>query len=74
MTNTSQSTSSDNTVWGQIGSKSETNNMVPSSQVGGSPNNTQNINGPVTSTKQQLEQLQNLRDAIFSNDGWGVVS
>lgn len=26
------------------------------------------------STKQQLEQLNNMREALFSQDGWGAVS
>lgn len=71
-TNTTQASSEN--VWGQAGAKSQTNNSAPASnQLNGSPTSTQNNNGPSTTTKQQLEQLQSLREAIFSQDGWGVV-
>lgn len=63
---------SNNTGWGQPGNKNQppSNNIPPTSQ-----NNVTNQNNgqiPTTnSTKQQLEQLSNLREAIFSQDGWG---
>lgn len=73
-TNTSQKSSSENEVWNQVSSKQQTNNTVPSTnQPSGSPNNVQSTTVPA-STKQQLEQLHTLREAIFSQDGWGVVS
>ncbi|CAG9864079.1 unnamed protein product [Phyllotreta striolata] len=62
-----------NTGWGQPGSKPVNNNaMPPSSQPPSSSTNSQNNNnGPSNNTKQQLEQLNNMREAIFSQDGWG---
>lgn len=73
-TNASQQSSSDNVVWGQVGSKTQTNNSLPPpNPTAGSPVSTPFVNGPSSTTKQQLEQLQTLREAIFSQDGWGVV-
>lgn len=74
-TNTPQQSSSDNVAWGQAGSKTPANNSISTSNpLSGSPTGGQSTNGPSNTTKQQLEQLQNLREAIFSQDGWGVVS
>lgn len=74
-TNTPQQSSSDNVAWGPAGSKTQANNSISSpNQLSGSPTSSQSNNGPSNTTKQQLEQLQNLREAIFSQDGWGVVS
>lgn len=67
-------TQSNNSGWGQPGPKSQTNNSItPTSQS--TPSSTsQNNNGPSSNTKQQLEQLNSMREAIFSQDGWGGVS
>ncbi|KAJ8983648.1 hypothetical protein NQ317_019567 [Molorchus minor] len=66
---TSQSNS---TGWGQPGAKpSAINSIPPTNQPATSSANTQNNNGPSSNTKQQLEQLNSMREAIFSQDGWG---
>ncbi|XP_056642244.1 protein Gawky isoform X1 [Diorhabda sublineata] len=63
---------SNNTGWGQPGTKPTNNALPPSSQPPTSSSNSQNNNGPTnSSTKQQLEQLNSMREAIFSQDGWG---
>uniref|UniRef100_A0A6P7FND2 Protein Gawky n=1 Tax=Diabrotica virgifera virgifera TaxID=50390 RepID=A0A6P7FND2_DIAVI len=63
---------SNNTGWGQPGTKTANNNaMPPNSQPPTSTANSQNNNGPSNNTKQQLEQLNSMREAIFSQDGWG---
>ncbi|XP_045477567.1 protein Gawky isoform X3 [Harmonia axyridis] len=62
---------SNNSGWGQPGAKSQSTNNVPSASVA---NNTSQLNTLATTnstTKQQLEQLSNMREAIFSQDGWG---
>ncbi|KAK9888232.1 hypothetical protein WA026_000500 [Henosepilachna vigintioctopunctata] len=61
--------------WGQPGSKPQpTNNMPPTTSANNSVISQHN-NGPLattnSTTKQQLEQLSNMREAIFSQDGWG---
>lgn len=72
-TNTAQASSEN--VWGQAGAKSATNNSPPApNQLNATPASTQSNNAPSSTTKQQLEQLHSLREAIFSQDGWGVVS
>lgn len=63
-----------NTGWGQPGSKPVNNNAIPPtnqppSTVANPPNNNVTSNN----TKQQLEQLNSMREAIFSQDGWGGV-
>lgn len=64
---------SNNAGWGQPGSKSQSNNSItPTTQSTSS--NAQNNNGVSNNTKQQLEQLNSMREAIFSQDGWGGVS
>lgn len=74
-TNTTPQQASSENAWGQVGAKTQTNNSTPpSNQLSGSPTSTQNNNAPSSTTKQQLEQLQTLREAIFSQDGWGGVS
>lgn len=67
---------SNNTGWGQPGPKaaSGNNQIPPTSQPATSSANTTNNNGPTNNTKQQLEQLNTLREALFSQDGWGGVS
>ncbi|KAB0794077.1 hypothetical protein PPYR_13697 [Photinus pyralis] len=59
---------SNNPGWGP-GNKpavSNTTNPVSTSQP-----SVANPPHPTNSTKQQLEQLNNMREAIFSHDGWG---
>lgn len=65
---------SNNTGWGQPGSKTQTNNSIGPTSQSATPSNLQNNNGPSNNTKQQLEQLNSMREAIFSQDGWGGVS
>lgn len=63
---------SNNTGWGQPGTKPSSNTSIPpTSQPATSATNSQNNNGPSNNTKQQLEQLNSMREAIFSQDGWG---
>ncbi|XP_018569055.1 protein Gawky isoform X3 [Anoplophora glabripennis] len=63
---------SNTTGWGQPGTKPAPNNsMPPTTQPATSVTNTSNNNGPSSNTKQQLEQLNSMREAIFSQDGWG---
>lgn len=64
---------SNNTGWNQPGSKPQTNNSGPPANQSATSSNTQN-NGTSSNTKQQLEQLNSMREAIFSQDGWGGVS
>lgn len=70
-TATSQSSSG----WGQPGGKppggASTSTATPTSNT--QSNSTQQL-ASSNSTKQQLEQLTNMREAIFSQDGWGGVS
>ena len=57
----------------QPGAPVANNNALTNSTAG--TNNTPNApstNNP--STKQQLEQLNTMREALFSPDGWGCVS
>lgn len=65
----SQQSESENSVWGM---RTDANSVISASKqsVGTSPG----TNDPCKTTKDQLEQLQTLREAIFSQDGWGVVS
>lgn len=72
---TSQQPSSEN-VWGQAGAKTQPNSSAPPPPPPPTPSqsSTQSTNNSSSTTKQQLEQLQALREAIFSQDGWGVVS
>lgn len=65
---------SNNTGWGQQGSKSQANNVLPPTTQPTTSSNPPNNNGPSSNTKQQLEQLTSMREAIFSQDGWGGVS
>ncbi|XP_050301424.1 protein Gawky isoform X2 [Anthonomus grandis grandis] len=74
---TSQSNSAGG--WGQPGAKPPqgTNQGAPSGAAAAAPpannnaqNNPQNANNTNT-TKQQLEQLNNMREAIYSTEGWG---
>lgn len=52
-------------TWAQAAGKG----LPPTSQA------TANTPTPTSaSTKQQLEQLNNMREALFSQDGWGAVS
>ncbi|XP_044759265.1 protein Gawky isoform X3 [Coccinella septempunctata] len=64
---------SNNTGWGQPGSKSQNANNLPTASVANNPS--QHNSNPMattnSTTKQQLEQLSNMREAIFSQDGWG---
>ncbi|KAG5874249.1 hypothetical protein JTB14_027715 [Gonioctena quinquepunctata] len=63
---------SNNSGWGQPGTKPTGNStMPPNSQPPTSSTLSQNNNGPTNNTKQQLEQLNSMREAIFSQDGWG---
>lgn len=65
---------SNNSGWGQPGNKQQQPGVPPTSIANNStPNaNTNNAQGqPTNTTKQQLEQLTNMREAIFSHDGWG---
>ncbi|XP_030746731.1 protein Gawky-like, partial [Sitophilus oryzae] len=69
-------TQSNNSVWPQAGSKPAVagTNGPPTSAAPASNNNTPNNTTPnnaTNTTKQQLEQLNNMREAIFSQDGWG---
>ncbi|KAI4455914.1 trinucleotide repeat-containing protein [Holotrichia oblita] len=64
---------SNNPGWGQPGTKQQPGGP-PTSIANNSTSNTNanNTQGQsTTSTKQQLEQLTNMREAIFSHDGWG---
>lgn len=58
----------------QQSSGSNTNNNQSNNPTQGavSIGNTSATNNP--STKQQLEQLNTMREALFSPDGWGCVS
>ncbi|XP_023022577.2 trinucleotide repeat containing adaptor protein gawky isoform X1 [Leptinotarsa decemlineata] len=61
---------SNNSGWGQPGSKPSNNTMPTTSQPPASSSVSQN-SVPISTTKQQLEQLNSMREAIFSQDGWG---
>ncbi|XP_066140474.1 protein Gawky isoform X2 [Euwallacea fornicatus] len=61
---------SNSTGWGQPGSKPPTGSNAPPAAPP-SASNSVPVNAPTNTTKQQLEQLNNMREAIFSTDGWG---
>lgn len=68
---------SNNAGWGQPTAKPPAGPPTSSSNTNTNANpQTNNGNPPPqsNSTKQQLEQLTNMREAIFSQDGWGGVS
>lgn len=54
------------------GSSANNNQSNNPTQGAVSIGNTSATNNP--STKQQLEQLNTMREALFSHDGWGCVS
>lgn len=77
----SATSSQSNTGWGQPGGAKPQTGGSPSTGTvtsGTAANTQQGSTGQqgtsTTSTKQQLEQLNNMREAIFSQDGWGGVS
>lgn len=49
-------------------------NNGPAPPVSGAPAGPNIQAPPANSTKQQLEQLNNMREALFAQDGWGGVS
>jgi DNA mismatch repair ATPase MutL len=57
---------------GSSSSSSSNNNTNPG--TGSSGSSGANSNTGSNSTKQQLEQLNTMREALFSQDGWGGVS
>jgi trinucleotide repeat-containing gene 6 protein len=57
---------------GSSSSSSSNNNTNPGTGSSGSTG--ANSNTGSNSTKQQLEQLNTMREALFSQDGWGGVS
>ncbi|KAF5283611.1 hypothetical protein FQR65_LT13817 [Abscondita terminalis] len=64
---------SNNTGWGQPGNKPPSGTSVSNTTNSAvtSPPSAVNSGHSTNSTKQQLEQLNNMREAIFSHDGWG---
>ncbi|XP_017786901.1 PREDICTED: protein Gawky isoform X2 [Nicrophorus vespilloides] len=62
-----------NTGWGQAGPKPPTTVAPPTANSNNAQNQNNQPAGPAvnSTTKQQLEQLTNMREAIFSQDGWG---
>lgn len=69
-TNNQQQTQNGSGTWAQAAGKGLPPSNPPSS---GSVSNTSTSNTTGTSTKQQLEQLNSMREALFSQDGWGGV-
>ncbi|GJQ80904.1 hypothetical protein Trydic_g4721 [Trypoxylus dichotomus] len=64
---------SNNSGWGKPGNNQQAGGPPTSIANNSTSNsNANNTQGQSTnSTKQQLEQLTNMREAIFSHDGWG---
>lgn len=56
------------------GQNTGVNTVGGAGNVPGGSNGSSTSSAPGSSTKQQLEQLNTMREALFSQDGWGGVS
>lgn len=69
---TTQNNNSNNVPQQQSTTSNANNNQIANSNQGQVAATTPTTTNP--STKQQLEQLNTMREALFSQDGWGCVS